>query len=70
LTGEILRQMIIWTTRKEFDNVKDAGAIIEEVIHELIQHNFSGYLRTKFDQAKVNLHKSEQILYDLSIREK
>jgi len=70
LTGEIVRMIILWTTRKKYDKVKKASDLISEIIHELMKHNFSGYLRTKFDQAKRNLQKSESILYDLAIREK
>jgi len=62
--------MIIWTTQGKIDKVKKAGQVIDEVIHELMQSNYGGYLRTKFDQAKKSMNKSESILYDLSIREK
>lgn len=69
LTGEILRFMVIATTRKEIDRVKQAGAAISDIIAELMQANLTGYLRTKFDQAKKNLQRAEQILYDLSLRD-
>ena len=70
LTGEIVRMMIIWTTRGEVEKVKKAAEVIDGIIHELMQYNYGGYLRTKFDQAKRSLQKAQQILYDLSIREK
>ena len=69
LTGEIVRSMVIWTTKNEIDKVKAAAEVINEIIHELMQYNYGGYLRTKFDQAKKSLQKAEQILYDISIRE-
>mgnify|MGYP006441529975 FL=1 len=69
-TGEIVRMMIIWTTRGELDKVKKASEVISAAIHELMKNSFGGYLRTKFDQAKKNMQKAEQILYDLSIRDK
>lgn len=70
LTGEMLRMMVLWTSRGKIDKVKATGKAIDEVIHDLLQNNLSGYLRTKFDQAKKNLQKAESILYDLSIRDK
>src|SRR3989339_1620212 len=70
LTGEMLRMMVLWTSRGKIEKVKETGKAIEEVIHDLLQNNLSGYLRTKFDQAKKNLQRAESILYDLSIRDK
>ena len=70
VSGEIVRMMIIWTTENKIAKVKKAGNEISEIIGELTKNNFSGYLRTKFDQAKRNLQKSESILYDIAIRDK
>jgi len=70
LTGEILRMMVIWTTKGNIKEVKASAAVIDSIIHELMQYNHGGYLRTKFDQAKKSLQKAEQIVYDLSIRDK
>ncbi|MBU1131980.1 hypothetical protein KKC32_01850 [Patescibacteria group bacterium] len=67
-TGEIIRMMVIWTTKKEIEKVKKANEAVHNIIHELMQYNFIGYLRTKFDQSKNNLRKAEEILYDISIR--
>lgn len=66
LTGEIVRLMIIKATAKRFAEVKKAGAAVDEVIHALMQNNLTGYLRTKFDQAKNSLRKAEEILYEIS----
>lgn len=66
LTGELVRLMIIRATAKEFNEVKKAGKAVEEVIHALMQNNLTGYLRTKFDQAKNSLRKAEEILYEIS----
>ena len=70
LTGEMLRMMVLWTAHGKIEKVKETGRAIEEVVHDLLQNNLSGYLRTKFDQAKKNLQRAESILYDLSIRDK
>lgn len=68
LSGEILRKMIIWATKKEYDKVEMAAEEIAQIIHELMKHNLTGYLRTKFDQAKKNQQKSESVRYDISLR--
>lgn len=68
--GEIVRKMISLTTKNKVKEVRDANEAINDIIHELMQINFVGYLRTKFDQAKKHLQKAESIIYDISIREK
>jgi len=69
VTGEIVRMMIIWTTQKEFDKVRQANEVIHDIVEELMEYNFVGYLRTKFDQAKNSLRKAEEIVYDISLRD-
>ncbi len=68
LTGEVLRKMIIWATQKKDEKLKPAAEVIGDVVHELMEQNLGGYLRTKFDQAKKNQHKCEEVLYDISLR--
>ncbi|KKQ79396.1 MAG: hypothetical protein UT02_C0037G0007 [Parcubacteria group bacterium GW2011_GWC2_38_7] len=68
LTGEILRKMIIWATQKEDKKLKPSAEVIGDVVHVLMQQNLGGYLRTKFDQAKKNQRKCEEVLYDISLR--
>jgi len=68
LTGEILRKMIIWATQKKDDKLKPSAEVIDNIVHELMEQNLTGYLRTKFDQAKKNQHKCEEVLYDISLR--
>ena len=40
-----------------------------DIIGELIEFNLTSYLRTKLDQAKQAVHKLEQVVYEVSIRE-
>lgn len=68
--GEIVRKMVGLATEGKIKEVKKANEALQEIIHELMQNNFSGYLRTKFDQAKRSLQKAEEIVYDISIRNK
>ncbi|MFH0988224.1 MAG: hypothetical protein V1763_02535 [Parcubacteria group bacterium] len=68
LCGEIVRHMVGLTVDKKFDEVMKAREVIVDIIHELMQANLTGYLRTKFDQAKRHWQKAEEIVYDISIR--
>jgi len=67
-SGELVRYGIALATKndlKEFERVKKE---IEEIVQELIKLSLGGYLRTKFDQAKNNLRKIEEINYQLSLK--
>lgn len=67
-TGELSRQAVMFATKgknKEVSEIKDA---VEEVITELLKFDLTSYLRTKFDQAKNNLRKLEDIMYQISMK--
>jgi predicted translin family RNA/ssDNA-binding protein len=67
-TGELLRRAVKEATDKNIKEVKAIKATMEQVMENLIQMDLTGYVRTKFDAAKNNLRKIEQILYELSLR--
>lgn len=67
-TGELLRKAVLLATEKKFDKVKEIKNEMDEVMANLIELNLTGYLRTKYDSAKRNLRRIEEIMYDLSIR--
>ena len=67
--GELLRYAIKSATEKKFEEVKRCRQAADEIIGELVDMNLTGYNRQKFDQAKQALHKLEQILYEVSIRQ-
>ena len=67
--GELLRYAIKSATEKKFAEVKRCRQAADAIIGELVDMNLTGYNRQKFDQAKQALHKLEQILYEVSIRE-
>lgn len=69
-TGELLRKAVLAATDKKFKRVEELAAGIREVIGELLKFNLTSYLRTKYDQAKHNLRRVEEILYDVKMREK
>jgi predicted translin family RNA/ssDNA-binding protein len=69
-TGELLRKAVLAATDKKFKRVEELASGIREVIGELLKFNLTSYLRTKYDQAKHNLRRVEEILYDVKMREK
>lgn len=70
LTGEILRKAVQYATDGKKDKVGGCKQAIQEVIGELIRFDLVGKLRPKYDEAKRNLRKIEEIAYDLKIRGK
>lgn len=68
-TGEIVRYTLRQVTHGKTDRVVHARDIVETVIEFMLDLDATGYLRTKFDQAKGNLKRLEDILYDLSLRQ-
>lgn len=69
-TGELVRKAVLSATDKKFKRVEELVAGVRDVIGELIKMNLTGYLRTKYDQAKQNLRRAEGVLYDVKMREK
>ena len=66
--GEILRHAVRKATARDFKEVERAQEAIEAIVGVLIELNLTGYLRTKFDQAKQARHKMEQVMYEVSLR--
>ena len=70
LTGELVRRAVNQAAKgkpKEAEKIRDA---IEDIMAELVEFDMTGYLRTKYDQAKTNLKKIEHIIYELELRGK
>ena len=67
--GELLRYAIKSATERNYAEVKHCRQTAEDIIGELVNMDLTGYNRQKFDQAKQALHKLEQILYEVSIRQ-
>jgi len=68
LTGELVRRATNLVTAgkvKEMEKIKKA---IGDIMAELVEFDMTGYLRTKYDQAKHNLKKIEHIDYEIKIR--
>lgn len=68
LTGELVRSAINKAAAGQAKEVEKIKKIIGDILEELVQFDLTGYLRTKYDQAKHNLKKIEEIYYDIKIR--
>ncbi len=68
LTGELARRAVNQASAGNLDEVEKIKKAINEIMAELVEFDITGYLRTKFDQAKTNLRKIEQIDYEIKLR--
>lgn len=68
LTGEINRKIVLLATAGKNKQAEDLKELISDIVFGLIQIDLTGYLRHKFDEAKRNLKKAEEIIYDLKVR--
>lgn len=66
--GEILRYAMKQATERNFVELTRAEKAVDEIMGAIIEFNFTGYLRTKFDQAKNARRKLEEIIYEVSLR--
>jgi len=67
-TGELVRLAIKEATNGRIDEVERIKEIITEIMAELVEFNLTSYLRTKYDQAKGNLRRIEQMVYEIKLR--
>ncbi|MFA6394014.1 MAG: hypothetical protein WCW25_04040 [Patescibacteria group bacterium] len=68
LTGELVRLATNEAARGKISEAERVKGMINAVMAELVEFDMTGYLRTKYDQAKTNLRKIEQIAYEIKIR--
>ncbi len=68
VVGEILRYAMRMATERNFSELQRAALASEEIMSAMIEFNFTGYLRNKFDQAKNARRKIEEIAYEVSLR--
>lgn len=67
-TGELVRKAVNEAARGNTGEVAKMKEIISDILAELVQFDMTGYLRTKYDQARGNLRKIEQVNYEVSLR--
>ncbi|MFH1232980.1 MAG: hypothetical protein V1651_03930 [Patescibacteria group bacterium] len=68
LTGELVRVAVNKSANGQYDEVARIKKTISDIMAELVEFDMTGYLRTKYDQAKTNLRKIEQINYEINLR--
>lgn len=69
-TGELVRKMVLLATKGEIKKAQELKEIIADVVAGLIKLDLTGYLRSKFDAAKRNLKKAEEIMYDIKTKKR
>ncbi|MBU1131029.1 hypothetical protein KJ840_02755 [Patescibacteria group bacterium] len=70
LTGELVRQAVLQATRGNYQVLKKYKIFTEEIVGYLLTLYLSGQCRQKFDDAKRNLKRLEQIIYEVQVRNK
>jgi predicted translin family RNA/ssDNA-binding protein len=67
LTGELVRSSVIAATTRDAGEVKRLQDLVREAVAFLLTLDLTGTHRQKFDQAKQNLRKIEEIAFNLSL---
>ncbi len=68
LLGELVRKATNEAASGNFDEVEKTKKLSNEVMDQLIDFDMTGYLRTKYDQARGHLRKLEQMAYEIKLR--
>ncbi len=67
-SGELVRWAVLLVNKGDYSKMFEIQKTINEVIQILLDTNLTGPLRQKFDHAKRNQQRIEQMIYDLKIR--
>ena len=67
LSGELTRSCVLFATKRDIKRVEALSTQIREIVSFLLNLDLTGNLRQKFDQAKQNLRKVEEIAFSLSL---
>ena len=70
MVGELVRYATNQAAAGKFSAVAKAKNQAEIVMEELADFDMTGYLRTKYDQARGHLRKLEQMSYEIKLRNK
>ncbi len=68
LTGELVRQAVLLGNKKNLNKIKKYTQITKQVVGFMMKLYLSGKTRQKFDEAKRNLKRLEQIIYEINLR--
>ena len=67
MIGELVRYATNQAAKGKFSEVAKIKKIAEDIMGQLIDFDLTGYLRTKYDQARGHLRKLEQMTYELKL---
>lgn len=67
-TGELGRRAVLQATERKYKDVEKIYKTVSEVVRHLAEADLTGQARQKFDEAKRNLKRIEEIRYELSLR--
>lgn len=70
MIGELVRYATNQAAAGKFTAVAKTKKIAESTMEELADFDMTGYLRTKYDQARSHLRKLEQMAYEIKLRGK
>lgn len=68
--GEAVRLMVIRVTARRDAEAREIKTRLDALMAGLDAMDYSGYLRTKYDQARGHYRRAEDVLYELSLRER
>jgi predicted translin family RNA/ssDNA-binding protein len=68
LTGELVRRATNEAAAGRFEAVAKIKEEVSGIMAELLDFDLTGYLRTKYDQARTNLRRLEQMAYEINLR--
>jgi predicted translin family RNA/ssDNA-binding protein len=68
LIGELVRYATNQATKGKFKEVSKIKTKADDIMSQLIDIDMTGYLRTKYDQARGHLRKLEQMAYEIKIK--
>lgn len=69
LIGEMVRLSTNHAAKGRYETVAEMKEKAEEIMNSLLEFDFTGYLRTKYDQARGHLRKLEQMAYEIRLRQ-
>lgn len=68
-TGELGRRAVLKATERKLKDVEKIYTTVSDVVRHLAEADLIGQARQKFDEAKRNLKRIEEIRYELSLRQ-
>lgn len=68
LIGEMVRLATNRSAKGDYSSAANLRTRAEEIMMELLDFDLTGYLRTKYDQARGHLRKLEQMSYEIRLR--